>query len=1319
MVTSSLSESEKAILDVILSDLSRIFSMEEIPLETVDELIGELKSGEARNYLNSLRTGSKPETALRESFFAGNSILGKYLFGEKAPEVRAEKLGFIDYVVGESTRFILLELKSLFELTDKGLRQTVLKPDQHKEQILKYFQTGARFAILTNLREWYFFNDLVRPKDFQPFSSGALEDFLKDYEMMPDLWNLLERREKASAGQNLDKVFFDSLKAWVSKLKEVEFSVDDKRKDELIISLINKFIFIQTLDSYWVVSFRRIKTSWEESEKKWSVKGKLIVLEKFFEDIDEWFYAYYDTELFRTKILEYVKKDSRNIELFYEHLQLILGLVYWQGIFGSFRGIMQYNFKLIDEDVFGKAYEAFLAEIRHDEGIYYTPTFVTQYIVENTVGKIFNVMLEEIRNAVNKEDLERLEQIIMKFIGVRVLDPACGSGSFLIKSVRNIWNSYIEANDIVKSLSERTNKYEGKLTRAKEVEEKSDRIIRIQKLLRADNRRELIARILVRHIHANDVDPKALEVAKVNLWLESVKLAPTEFNYQKLPSDTNRILPDLEMNLGHGDSLVGLPFDRAVGLLVKGHRNELQELGKLRAEYLEDPTKSDLVEKIQEIKDSIRRQMDKEFEAYVTENDLPQAVSGITKPFHWPLEYWFLFFDSNGDPLPSDSLGANAVIGNPPYERIQVLTKKAPDYVRYLDKAGYNSAFKNYDLAALFVERGYKLLKDEGEFGYIVTNKFIQADYGEALRKLLSQNKAVKQIINFGDQQVFDDATTYTALLFLSKGLNDKFKYALVRRLEGTFEQMIEIGSAESANERTYSATTGESCDLTSSSWIFASRDEQPIIDRISKLGALGNIRDRIFQGLATGADPVFILDIREQGGAVLSLDTRVRPAELVTVHSNSLKKEYVIEKEVTRPLLKGEGIKKWRVRGYDQLMLFPYIIEKGKAGLIPPDVFERKYPRAWAYLRDNKTILEKRERGKWKGAPNWYAYARRQNLEQFDQPKIMTQVLAHRASFALDMRGEYYFVGGGNAGGYGVTLLKKSPVSLEYVCALLNSSLLDWELKKLSSRFRGGFYSYARRFIEKLAIKIPSRNESAVAKEIEESVRKICQLKQMRYDLISAWTKTSKALKTPDAKFTLFDLLNRDAVKVREGKFQESWTRTVPFYPDGANDAFTKQYSDFIIRGDNDAPKLRLYGLDEDNREQLIYEILFNTREHLLHCYLSMLSLLESRATIHTLSDVVEKTVVPVIRPDIVRNTPNIMRKLKEELKKSSIVPASDAVQIENALEETEARIDALVFKLYGLDQDGMRLVMQDLNLLTSYQQLVMRHSTSDKKRI
>lgn len=103
----------------------------------------------------------------------------------------------------------------------------------------------------------------------------------------------------------------------------------------------------------------------------------------------------------------------------------------------------------------------------------------------------------------------------------------------------------------------------------------------------------------------------------------------------------------------------------------------------------------------------------------------------------------------------------------------------------------------------------------------------------------------------------------------------------------------------------------------------------------------------------------------------------------------------------------------------------------------------EEKYPRTWQFLLDNKELLGTRERGTFSDRSDWYGYVYLRNMDKFDLPKIMTQVLADKSSFALDINGKYYFPGGGNAGGYGI-IPEEENLSLKFLCALLNSSLLD-----------------------------------------------------------------------------------------------------------------------------------------------------------------------------------------------------------------------------------------------------------------------------------
>lgn len=111
--------------------------------------------------------------------------------------------------------------------------------------------------------------------------------------------------------------------------------------------------------------------------------------------------------------------------------------------------------------------------------------------------------------------------------------------------------------------------------------------------------------------------------------------------------------------------------------------------------------------------------------------------------------------------------GFDAVIGNPPYIRIQAMKEWAPTEVEFYKKR-YKAASKgNYDIYVVFVEKGLSLLNRLGRLGFILPSKFFTTDYGKNLRSLLSERKAVNQIVNFGHLQIFEQATTYTSLLFL------------------------------------------------------------------------------------------------------------------------------------------------------------------------------------------------------------------------------------------------------------------------------------------------------------------------------------------------------------------------------------------------------------------------------------------------------------------------------------------------------------------------------------------------------------------------
>jgi len=152
--------------------------------------------------------------------------------------------------------------------------------------------------------------------------------------------------------------------------------------------------------------------------------------------------------------------------------------------------------------------------------------------------------------------------------------------------------------------------------------------------------------------------------------------------------------------------------------------------------------------------------------------------------------------------------------------------------------------------------------------------------------------------------------------------------------------------------------------------------------------------------------------------------------------------------------------------------IIFPYYLTNDrKAKLIPIEKMSSDFPKTWDYLLSKEKFLRDREGGKW-NHEQWYAYGRTQNLTQMDNPKLIIQVISKTGKYAYDTDG-IYFTGGGNGPYYGLRWLNaENPHSLHYLQGLLTSKLLDAYLHSISSPFRGGYWSYGKRFIEQLPIR-------------------------------------------------------------------------------------------------------------------------------------------------------------------------------------------------------------------------------------------------------
>ncbi|MCK4393361.1 Eco57I restriction-modification methylase domain-containing protein, partial [Candidatus Bipolaricaulota bacterium] len=338
---------------------------------------------------------------------------------------------------------------------------------------------------------------------------------------------------------------------------------------------------------------------------------------------------------------------------------------------------------------------------------------------------------------------------------------------------------------------------------------------------------------------------------------------------------------------------------------------------------------------------------------------------------------------------------------------------------------------------------------------FIMPHKFFQAKYGQSLRELIAKGNHLGEVVHFGDQQVFAKGTTYTCLLFLDKGGNEHFHYLKVHDL-GAWRAN---GEAIEGEIRAEKATRKE--------WNFVVGPGAALFERLNAMPVkLGDVAGKIFQGLVTSADPVYLLEPLgpEQGG-------------YVRVKSQSTGIEYTLESGIVRPLCKGALDIRHYTTDPSKRVLFPYDVKasarQGKPVLIPEDTFLKQFPKVWRYLKEHYDILCDREKGKMRH-PDWYGYVYPKSVSLFAKRKILTPSIALSASYALDTKGELYFVGsgGGGGGGYGIILQDDPQLAYEYVLGLLNSKALDFYLKQVSTPYAGGYYAYNRQYIEQLPIR-------------------------------------------------------------------------------------------------------------------------------------------------------------------------------------------------------------------------------------------------------
>jgi hypothetical protein len=646
---------------------------------------------------------------------------------------------------------------------------------------------------------------------------------------------------------------------------------------------------------------------------------------------------------------------------------------------------------------------------RRDTGSYFTPERIVDRIVERTLAPL----LDERSRHIAALGL-RGEEALEVFLGLRVLDPAMGSGHFLVAAAA--WISMHIATDPA---------YDGELPLE-----------------------EIQRRVAEHCLYGVDLNPMAVELAQLSLWLSTVRRGEPLTFLTNLRAGNALVGAELEQLLSGGDTLFGERLARDAEAILD-RIDAIAQHGSERAEDVH--RKADLALAVEGLREPLER--------FGDDAVTPAFGDEDPSPFHWALEFPEVFLSVDG--RPRDDGGFDAVIGNPPYVRIQALGRRLADWCR----GRYRTASGSFDTYVPFIERGTELLAPAGRLGFIVPNKLMKLDYGRRLRGWLAGEGLVEEIVDFGDAQLFGGASNYTCILVLSRRSGSELTYRRVGRGEDAVRAAL--GSLDAVPAERFALS-----ELGVEPWVLATGEEARLLRALERqTERLGEVTDGIFTGLQTSADPIYIVEDRGRRGS-----RRL-------VYSRASERELELEDDLLHPLASGVDVDRYAFRGLRSLLLFPYRRADGVMRLLRPAELTA-LPETEAYLREHEERLRGRERGKM-DHERWFAYVYPKSLGSHDRVKLGVPRLCTNLRAAADPAGDVYL---DNVDVNGILVRGEGP-SVWSLMVVLNSRVVDWVFRRGSVPFRGDFLSANKQFIAPLPIRLPS---SAQVGELDRLGRRL-----------------------------------------------------------------------------------------------------------------------------------------------------------------------------------------------------------------------------------
>lgn len=573
---------------------------------------------------------------------------------------------------------------------------------------------------------------------------------------------------------------------------------------------------------------------------------------------------------------------------------------------------------------------------------------------------------------------------------LRVLDPACGSGSFLLGAYQRLLRWYLDyyiAND-PESWARMKNP---PICQATGIGDQGAAAggrgpgTRDQgpswRLTIAERKRILLA-----HVFGVDIDPQAVEVTKLSLLLKVLEGESQQSLDNQLRLFHERALPDLADNIKCGNSLIGPDF----------YDNQQMTL-------LDD-------------EERIR-----------------------INAFDWHAE-----FPEIMGPRPDPQRGFDAVIGNPPYIRMEAF-KELKAYLR----ERYSVHDERTDLYVYFIQREHGLLRTGGRFGMIVSNKFLRANYGRKTRELLSKTATISRIVDFAGLSVFHGATVRTLVLLTSKGSGHTGALYSPPPGEEDF-RAIASGTKTVSEVSDAIAYRIPAESLSAEGWRLNRLEHARILIHLNEGSTrlVDYMEGRICRGIVSGLTDAFVMDGNTRR-AILDQNP--------------------LAEEIIRPFLQGRDIRRYRIEYSDEFLAYTF-----------HGIDISQYPAVVEHLRPFRERLEKRATRQ-----EWYELQQPQFAYKalLEQPKIVFPDIATTCRFALDQGAHFaantvYFL----------------PTDDHNLLGLLNSRLGQFYFIQTCAALEGPGASYLRffgQYLEEFPVRMTEHAARAgIVDQVERAIR-------------------------------------------------------------------------------------------------------------------------------------------------------------------------------------------------------------------------------------